>query len=66
MRSDATSLGSANDLVPLHRQPGFLSFLLSRLAAVFAMQIQAVVVLLLPAGDRVDRFDGTTAEPSRS
>ncbi|MFI0472608.1 MFS transporter [Halomonas sp. HMF6819] len=69
--------------LPLHRQPGFLSFLLSRLAAVFAMQIQAVVVawqvyditrdamslayvglaqfipmvlLLLPAGDVVDRF----------
>lgn len=72
-----------DDLVPLHRQAGFLSFLLSRLAAVFAMQIQAVVVawqvydmtrdpmslayvglaqflpmlvLLLPAGDLVDRF----------
>ncbi|MBZ5487347.1 MFS transporter [Halomonas aquamarina] len=70
-------------LVPIHRQPGFLSFLLSRLAAVFAMQIQAIVVawqvyaitrdpmslayvglaqflpmvvLLLPAGDVVDRF----------
>lgn len=72
-----------DDLVALHRQPGFLSFLISRLAAVFAMQIQAVVVawqvyditrdpmslayvglaqflpmvvLLLPAGDLVDRF----------
>ncbi|MGP9630315.1 MFS transporter [Halomonas sp. H2] len=70
-------------LLPLHRQSGFLSFLLSRLAAVFAMQIQAIVVawqvyditrdpmalayvglvqflpmvvLLLPAGDFVDRF----------
>ncbi|MCB8887822.1 MFS transporter [Vreelandella malpeensis] len=69
--------------LPLHRQPGFLSFLLSRLFAVFAMQIQAIVVawqvyaitrdamslayvglaqfipmvlLLLPAGDVVDRF----------
>ena len=66
------------------RQPGFLPFLTARLAAVFAMQIQAVVVawqvyditrdplslayvglaqfvpmllLLLPAGDLVDRFD---------
>ncbi|MFQ3789332.1 MFS transporter [Halomonas sp. A29] len=73
----------ADDLVALHRQHGFVSFLLSRLAAVFAMQIQAVVVawqvyamtrdpmslayvglaqflpmvlLLLPAGDLVDRF----------
>ena len=70
-------------LLPIHHQPGFLSFLLSRLAAVFAMQIQAIVVawqvyditrdamslayvglaqflpmviLLLPAGDVVDRF----------
>lgn len=70
-------------LLPLHRQAGFLSFLFSRLAAVFAMQIQAIVVawqvyditrdpmalayvglaqflpmvlLLLPAGDVVDRF----------
>ncbi|WP_447928225.1 MFS transporter [Vreelandella sp. EE27] len=68
---------------PIYRQPGFLSFLLARLAAVFAMQIQAIVVawqvyditrdamslayvglaqflpmvvLLLPAGDVVDRF----------
>lgn len=29
---------------PLYRQPGFLAFLLARLAATFAMQIQAVVV----------------------
>ncbi|WP_447555512.1 MFS transporter [Vreelandella sp. EE22] len=69
--------------LPLYRQPGFVSFLFSRLAAVFAMQIQAIVVawqvyditrdamslayvglaqflpmvvLLLPAGDVVDRF----------
>lgn len=74
---------SDSDSTPLHRQRGFLAFLLSRLAAVFAMQIQAVVVawqvyditrdpmslayvglaqflpmvvLLLPAGDLVDRF----------
>ncbi|PMR75749.1 MFS transporter [Billgrantia endophytica] len=73
----------AEERVALHRQSGFLSFLSSRLAAVFAMQIQAVVVawqvyamtrdpmslayvglaqflpmvlLLLPAGDLVDRF----------
>lgn len=66
------------------RQRGFLSFLVARLGAVFAMQIQAVVVawqvydmtrdplslayvglaqfipmllLLLPAGDLVDRYD---------
>lgn len=78
-----TGLVPSEPLTPLHRQPGFLSFLLSRLAAVFAMQIQAVVVawqvyditrdpmalayvglaqflpmvvLLLPAGDFVDRF----------
>ncbi|WP_251978884.1 MFS transporter [Salinicola avicenniae] len=69
---------------PVYRQPGFLPFLVARLAAVFAMQIQAIVVawqvyaltldpltlgyvglaqflpmvvLLLPAGDVVDRFD---------
>ncbi len=68
----------------VYRQPGFAAFLVSRLAAVFAMQIQAIVVawqvyditrdpltlgyvglaqflpmvvLLLPAGDLVDRFD---------
>lgn len=68
----------------LPQQPGFIPFLVSRLAAVFAMQIQAVVVawqvyditrdplalayvglaqfvpmvlLLLPAGDLVDRFE---------
>ncbi|SDM17281.1 Predicted arabinose efflux permease, MFS family [Franzmannia pantelleriensis] len=73
----------AAEQIALHRQPGFVSFLVSRLAAVFAMQIQAVVVawqvyaitrdpmslayvglaqflpmvvLLLPAGDLVDRF----------
>ncbi|MEC8918135.1 MAG: MFS transporter, partial [Pseudomonadota bacterium] len=69
---------------PVYRQPGFAPFLASRLCAVFAMQIQAIVVawqvydithdpltlgyvglaqflpmvvLLLPAGDVVDRFD---------
>lgn len=84
MRFDALPHDASDDvLVPLHRQPGFLTFLLSRLTAVFAMQIQAVVVawqvyaitrdpmslayvglaqflpmvlLLLPAGDLVDRF----------
>ncbi|MCH4563141.1 MFS transporter [Halomonas sp. EGI 63088] len=83
MRPGVITHDSTDDLLPLHRQPGFLSFLLSRLAAVFAMQIQAVVVawqvyaitrdpmslayvglaqflpmvlLLLPAGDLVDRF----------
>lgn len=65
-------------------QPGFRAFLMVRLAAMFAMQIQAIVVawhmydmtrhpltlayvglaqfipmvlLLLPAGDLLDRFD---------
>ncbi|GGY05902.1 MFS transporter [Litchfieldella qijiaojingensis] len=83
MRSDSLAYDSGSTPVPLHRQSGFLSFLVSRLAAVFAMQIQAVVVawqvyditrdpmslayvglaqflpmvvLLLPAGDLVDRF----------
>ncbi|ART63215.1 MFS transporter [Kushneria marisflavi] len=69
---------------PVYRQPGFIPFLVARLGAVFAMQIQAIVVawqvyditrdpltlgyvglaqflpmvvLLLPAGDVVDRFD---------
>lgn len=68
----------------LSSQPGFLSFILARLLAVFAMQIQAVVVawqvydmtrepmalayvglaqfvpmllLLMPAGDLIDRYD---------
>lgn len=80
--TDAPS-NTSERLLPLHRQPGFGCFLLSRLAAVFAMQIQAIVVawqvyditrdpmalayvglaqflpmvvLLLPAGDFVDRF----------
>lgn len=79
---DADSTLETSDKV--YRQSGFLAFLLSRLAAVFAMQIQAVVVawqvyditrdplslayvglaqflpmvvLLLPAGDLVDRFE---------
>jgi MFS family permease len=72
--------------VPLsvYRQPGFLPFLIGRVLAVFAMQIQAVVVawqvydltrdplalayvglaqfipmllLLMPAGDLIDRYD---------
>lgn len=73
---------SSSDL-GISRQPGFIAFLGARLAAVFAMQIQAVVVawqlydmthdamslayaglaqflpmvvLLLPAGDLIDRF----------
>ncbi|WP_295476674.1 MFS transporter [uncultured Pseudomonas sp.] len=68
----------------IFRQPGFLPFLSARLLAMFAMQIQAVVVawqvydltrdpmalayaglaqfipmllLLMPAGDLIDRFD---------
>lgn len=68
----------------VYRQPGFLPFLTGRLAAVFAMQIQAVVVawqvyditrdplslayvglaqflpmllLLMPAGDLIDRYN---------
>ncbi|WP_434679565.1 MFS transporter [Pseudomonas sp. R1-18] len=68
----------------LSGQPGFLSFIFARLLAVFAMQIQAVVVawqvydmtrepmalayvglaqfvpmllLLMPAGDLIDRYD---------
>lgn len=84
MPTDNDTLAATDaPLQPIHRQPGFLSFLLSRLAAVFAMQIQAIVVawqvyditrdamslayvglaqflpmviLLLPAGDVVDRF----------
>ncbi len=70
--------------VKLSSQPGFVSFILSRLMAVFAMQIQAVVVawqvydmtrepmalayvglaqfipmllLLMPAGDLIDRYN---------
>ena len=42
--STDTPNNTSERLLPLHRQPGFLSFLLSRLAAVFAMQIQAIVV----------------------
>ena len=68
----------------VYRLPGFLSFLTARVLAVFAMQIQAIVVawqvydatrdplslayvglaqfipmllLLMPAGDLIDRFD---------
>ncbi|RIA21191.1 transmembrane secretion effector [Ectopseudomonas oleovorans] len=70
--------------VSVYRLPGFLPFLAARLMAVFAMQIQAIVVawqvyditrdplslayvglaqfipmlvLLMPAGDLIDRFD---------
>lgn len=70
--------------LPVYRQPGFAPFVLARLFASFAMQIQAIivawqvyaitkdpltlgyvglaqffpmVVLLLPAGDLVDRMD---------
>ncbi|WP_110686913.1 MFS transporter [Salinicola aestuarinus] len=83
--AETDALRSADvDNVPVYRQPGFGPFLVARLAAVFAMQIQAIVVawqvydltrdpltlgyvglaqflpmvvLLLPAGDVVDRFD---------
>lgn len=68
----------------VYRQPGFVAFVIARLVAVFAMQIQAVVVawqvyeitgeplslayvglaqfipmllLLMPAGDLIDRFN---------
>ncbi|QJQ94559.1 MULTISPECIES: MFS transporter [Halomonadaceae] len=81
--STTASRTDDSDTLPLYRQPGFLAFLSARLAAVFAMQIQAIVVawqvyditrdpmslayvglaqflpmllLLLPAGDLVDRF----------
>ena len=79
--SDAISSGAGSSI---YRYPGFLPFLIGRLAAVCALQIQAVVVawqvydatrdplslacvglaqfipmllLLLPAGDLIDRFD---------
>jgi MFS family permease len=80
-----SSESSANTATgSVYRQPGFLAFLSARLAAVFAMQIQAVVVawqvydmtrspislayvglaqfipmllLLMPAGDLIDRYD---------
>ncbi|EKN43544.1 MULTISPECIES: MFS transporter [Pseudomonas syringae group] len=75
---------AASTSVKLSSQPGFISFILSRLMAVFAMQIQAVVVawqvydmtrepmalayvglaqfipmllLLMPAGDLIDRYN---------
>lgn len=75
---------SASTSFKLSSQPGFISFILARLLAVFAMQIQAVVVawqvydmtrepmalayvglaqfvpmllLLMPAGDLIDRYD---------
>ena len=75
---------TASSSVKLSSQPGFISFILSRLMAVFAMQIQAVVVawqvydmtrepmalayvglaqfipmllLLMPAGDLIDRYN---------
>lgn len=80
--SSESSVSSAP--VKLSSQPGFVSFILSRLMAVFAMQIQAVVVawqvydmtrepmalayvglaqfipmllLLMPAGDLIDRYN---------
>ncbi|MDF2641980.1 MAG: hypothetical protein K0R45_1252 [Pseudomonas sp.] len=80
MSSESSSASSFK----LSAQPGFLSFILARLLAVFAMQIQAVVVawqvydmtrepmalayvglaqfvpmllLLMPAGDLIDRYD---------
>ena len=73
-----------DELIPLHRQPGFPPFVTARLFASLAMQIQAIIVawqvyaitkdpltlgyvglaqflpmviLLLPAGDLVDRVD---------
>lgn len=76
--------GFAVSAASVYRLPGFLPFLAARLMAVFAMQIQAIVVawqvyditrdplslayvglaqfipmlvLLMPAGDLIDRFD---------
>lgn len=81
MSSESSASASS---VKLSGQPGFLSFIFARLLAVFAMQIQAVVVawqvydmtrepmalayvglaqfvpmllLLMPAGDLIDRYD---------
>ena len=78
----SSSIPTASSTV--YRQPGFLAFLIARVAAVGAMQIQAVVVawqvydmtrdplslayvglaqfipmvlLLMPAGDLIDRYD---------
>ncbi|MCQ4308666.1 MFS transporter [Pseudomonas stutzeri] len=78
-RSDASALPAS-----VYRQPGFLPFLISRVLAMFAVQILAVVVawqvyemtrdplslayvglaqfvpmllLLMPAGDLIDRYD---------
>lgn len=42
--SDAAAPATIDDPRPPYCQPGFIGFLLARLAAVFAMQIQAVVV----------------------
>lgn len=84
MSSDSSPSSAKPSTGSALRQPGFLAFLSARLAAVFAMQIQAVVVawqvydmtrdpmslayvglaqfipmllLLMPAGDLIDRYD---------
>jgi len=83
-RIPVSSATSADSAASIYRYPGFLPFLIGRLAAVCALQIQAVVVawqvydltqdplslafvglaqfipmllLLLPAGDLIDRYD---------
>lgn len=84
MSHDSSASSQAAEPVSIYRQPGFLPFLASRMFAVFAMQVQAVVVgwqvydmtrepmslayvglaqfipmllLLMPAGDLIDRYD---------
>ena len=80
-------MSTANATASVYREPGFLAFLVARVLAVCAMQIQAVVVawqvydqtrdpmslayvglaqfipmllLLMPAGDLIDRFNRKT------
>lgn len=80
-------MSTANAAASVYREPGFLAFLVARVLAVCAMQIQAVVVawqvydqtrdpmslayvglaqfipmllLLMPAGDLIDRFNRKT------
>lgn len=82
--TDMSSTAPAEHPSSLYRYPGFMPFLISRMAAVCALQMQAVVVawqvydvtqdplslayvglaqfipmllLLLPAGDLIDRYD---------
>ncbi len=84
MSSESPAPSSESSAKSALRLPGFFAFLTARLAAVFAMQIQAVVVawqvydmtrspislayvglaqfipmllLLMPAGDLIDRYD---------